>query len=242
MHASKQRSHRVIAIDGPAASGKSSVAQELARRLGFVYVNSGLPDGRQRGERERRPAHQYRPARGRQRVSRRAWSTQGHPASWVGNNITDDLRAKGFNAGSSIGHAYETDGTLGRPILRDRLWFFGSYRQFGESLLPADVYDDSATFGSDELALANQTLPVRPEEPQPVAQDRPARAVGLVGVPNRRTGVETLGTQVIGDVVAHPRCGMALEIQPAAIHVAALARDDIDAQAGARVLPLPPVW
>lgn len=33
--------HKVIAIDGPAASGKSSVAQELARRLGFVYVNSG---------------------------------------------------------------------------------------------------------------------------------------------------------------------------------------------------------
>src|SRR6478736_4642670 len=35
------QSHRVIAIDGPAASGKSSVARELARRLGFVYVNSG---------------------------------------------------------------------------------------------------------------------------------------------------------------------------------------------------------
>src|SRR3989442_4492433 len=34
-------SHCVIAIDGPAASGKSSVARELARRLGFVYVNSG---------------------------------------------------------------------------------------------------------------------------------------------------------------------------------------------------------
>lgn len=33
--------HRVIAIDGPAASGKSSVAHELARHLGFVYVNSG---------------------------------------------------------------------------------------------------------------------------------------------------------------------------------------------------------
>jgi cytidylate kinase len=32
---------RVIAIDGPAASGKSSVARELARRIGFVYVNSG---------------------------------------------------------------------------------------------------------------------------------------------------------------------------------------------------------
>ena len=34
-------SHCVIAIDGPAASGKSTVARDLARRLGFVYVNSG---------------------------------------------------------------------------------------------------------------------------------------------------------------------------------------------------------
>lgn len=33
--------HRVIAIDGPAASGKSSVARALAKQLGFVYVNSG---------------------------------------------------------------------------------------------------------------------------------------------------------------------------------------------------------
>lgn len=31
----------VIAIDGPAASGKSSVARTLARRLGYLYVNSG---------------------------------------------------------------------------------------------------------------------------------------------------------------------------------------------------------
>jgi cytidylate kinase len=33
--------HTVIAIDGPAASGKSSVARMLAARLGFVYVNTG---------------------------------------------------------------------------------------------------------------------------------------------------------------------------------------------------------
>lgn len=37
----RQDRHRVIAIDGPAASGKSSVARRLARRLNFVYVNSG---------------------------------------------------------------------------------------------------------------------------------------------------------------------------------------------------------
>lgn len=33
--------HHVVAIDGPAASGKSSVARTLAERLGFSYVNSG---------------------------------------------------------------------------------------------------------------------------------------------------------------------------------------------------------
>lgn len=33
--------HTIVAIDGPAASGKSSVARQLARQLGFVYVNSG---------------------------------------------------------------------------------------------------------------------------------------------------------------------------------------------------------
>ncbi len=33
--------HTVIAIDGPAASGKSSVARLLARKLGYLYVNSG---------------------------------------------------------------------------------------------------------------------------------------------------------------------------------------------------------
>lgn len=33
--------HRIVAIDGPAASGKSSVARALAKRIGFDYVNSG---------------------------------------------------------------------------------------------------------------------------------------------------------------------------------------------------------
>jgi cytidylate kinase len=41
MHFVPQSSHRVVAIDGPAASGKSSVARRVARRLGFAYVNSG---------------------------------------------------------------------------------------------------------------------------------------------------------------------------------------------------------
>ena len=41
LRTSQREFHRVVAIDGPAASGKSSVARELAGRLAFIYVNSG---------------------------------------------------------------------------------------------------------------------------------------------------------------------------------------------------------
>ena len=34
--------HLVIAIDGPAASGKSSVSRALAQRLGYTFVNTGV--------------------------------------------------------------------------------------------------------------------------------------------------------------------------------------------------------
>lgn len=30
-----------IAIDGPAGAGKSTIAREVARKLGFVYVDTG---------------------------------------------------------------------------------------------------------------------------------------------------------------------------------------------------------
>ncbi|HNO67550.1 MAG TPA: (d)CMP kinase, partial [Pseudomonadota bacterium] len=33
--------HPVIAIDGPAGAGKSTVARELARRLGFFLLDTG---------------------------------------------------------------------------------------------------------------------------------------------------------------------------------------------------------
>jgi len=36
-----QREHHAIAVDGPAASGKSTLARRLAERLGLIMVNSG---------------------------------------------------------------------------------------------------------------------------------------------------------------------------------------------------------
>jgi cytidylate kinase len=38
---SPERRHGIVAIDGPAASGKSSTAEWVARELGFTHVDSG---------------------------------------------------------------------------------------------------------------------------------------------------------------------------------------------------------
>lgn len=41
MSSTAERPHVIIAIDGPAASGKSSVSHLLAHKLNYAYVNSG---------------------------------------------------------------------------------------------------------------------------------------------------------------------------------------------------------
>src|SRR5882672_10585473 len=45
-----------------------------------------------------------------------------------GDNLTDDLRAIGLTQTPGIIQAYDASGSFGGPILKDRLWFFGSYR------------------------------------------------------------------------------------------------------------------
>ena len=45
-----------------------------------------------------------------------------------GDNLNDELRAVGLTETPGIINAYDTSASLGGPIMRDRLWFFGSYR------------------------------------------------------------------------------------------------------------------
>jgi len=52
----------------------------------------------------------------------------GTGSSFQGNNLTSDVRAKGLTAANSIQKLWEVNPSLGGPIVRDRLWFFGTYR------------------------------------------------------------------------------------------------------------------
>jgi len=47
-----------------------------------------------------------------------------------GDNIDDTLRSQGITRGPGIKSSYDASGSLGGPIQKDRLWFYGSYRSY----------------------------------------------------------------------------------------------------------------
>jgi hypothetical protein len=57
------------------------------------------------------------------------WST--------GDNVDDALRAVGIAQSTGIINSYDASGSLGGPIKRDRLWFYGSYRKYTTATPPA---------------------------------------------------------------------------------------------------------
>jgi hypothetical protein len=52
----------------------------------------------------------------------------GTGSSLQGNNLTADVQAKGLTAANSIGKLWDVNPSLGGPLVRDKLWFFGTYR------------------------------------------------------------------------------------------------------------------
>jgi hypothetical protein len=56
------------------------------------------------------------------------------------NNIDDRLRALGLLEPSALINAFDVNGSLGGPIMRDRLWFFGSSRTFGQATVVSGAY------------------------------------------------------------------------------------------------------
>ena len=47
------------------------------------------------------------------------------------DNLSDELIARGLKTVTTVNHVYDAGGTLGGPIIRDRLWFYGSFREWG---------------------------------------------------------------------------------------------------------------
>jgi hypothetical protein len=53
---------------------------------------------------------------------------------FLADNLTDELEALGVGATGSIRESWDVNPAVGGPIFRDKLWFFGAYRHWGNEV------------------------------------------------------------------------------------------------------------
>src|SRR5215467_10167422 len=58
----------------------------------------------------------------------------------MSDNLSDELIARGLKSVNSLNYIYDSGFTLGGPIKKDRLWFFGSFREWGNQRQAANKF------------------------------------------------------------------------------------------------------
>ena len=60
--------------------------------------------------------------------------------SLVSDNLSDELIARGLKSVNALNYIYDAGFSLGGPIKKDRLWFFGSFREWGNERQAANKF------------------------------------------------------------------------------------------------------
>ena len=60
--------------------------------------------------------------------------------SLMSDNLSDELIARGLKSVNALNYIYDAGFTLGGPIKKDRLWFFGSFREWGNERQAANKF------------------------------------------------------------------------------------------------------
>src|SRR6266850_4309438 len=71
----------------------------------------------------------------------------GTNGSMQSDNLTDELRARGLTAVTKIKNIFDLNAAFGGPVVKDRMWFFGAYRRWGNENFVAGRY-----FSQDPVA------------------------------------------------------------------------------------------
>ena len=82
----------------------------------------------------------------------------GGTASMQSNNLDDELIALGFLARNSVKHVYDVNLTYGGPIMRDRLWFFATYRNWSAYNYLGNTFDSQGNQAVDDQRIQDGTL------------------------------------------------------------------------------------
>jgi hypothetical protein len=73
----------------------------------------------------------------------------GTDGSWQANNVTDELQARGLRTGSRVAKIADVNIGIGGPIMRDKLWFFASWRRIAtDSVIPGSYFANTGEVGT----------------------------------------------------------------------------------------------
>jgi hypothetical protein len=74
------------------------------------------------------------------------------------NNVTDEQRALGLRAPSAMDVAYDFNPAGGGPILRDKIWFYGSYRRWVVDRFVANTFNFDGSQAIDDQLISNYSI------------------------------------------------------------------------------------
>jgi hypothetical protein len=90
-----------------------------------------------------------------------------------GSNLDDELRGFGINDPPGLIKSWDYSATLGGPIKRDRLWFFGNYRDYGNHTdIPGLYANANAGDPSSWTYVADTSRPARGATSKQIASIR----------------------------------------------------------------------
>ena len=73
-------------------------------------------------------------------------------------NLDDDLRTLQFTAQNRVDTVYDVNATLGGPVMRNRLWFFSTFRRWAANNYLGNTFTASGAQALDDQRLTDATL------------------------------------------------------------------------------------
>ena len=73
-------------------------------------------------------------------------------------NVDDFLRQRGLASGARIDHLYDFNGSFGGPILKDKLWYFGSLRRQGTFIQVPNTFQNDGSPGIEDAWISSYVV------------------------------------------------------------------------------------
>ena len=74
------------------------------------------------------------------------------------DNITPDLTARGLKSGARIQHVNDFNGSVGGPLIHDRLWYFGSGRYQSTNIQVPNTFNSDGSVGVEDAWIASYVV------------------------------------------------------------------------------------